>query len=239
MTKGSTYNQEAFLNRISQKLNRPQPKQVTRPAWSTAPQLNVLQGKTQDELVDVLTKQCESIHTDIVKTTNDQLADAVAQVISDQAAERIILSNEPQYEQYGLESLFSDKLLAEGSDVHIWDPDIGRENIAIAEKADIGITFSDMTLAESGTVVLFSDKYKGRAVSLLPTAYIAIIPKSTLVPRMTQATTDIHHRVAKGEITPACINFISGPSNSADIEMNLVVGVHGPVRATYIVIMDQ
>lgn len=239
MTQGTIHNRETFLKRIGEKLNRPQPENVSRPTWSYAPQLEVLKGYSQDELVDVLTEQCRLIHTDVIKTTSDSLADSLQQLIADQSAKRVITSNEDRYAEYGLQSLLDSELPAEGYNVHMWDPEIGRENIAIAEKADIGITFSDITLAESGTVVLFSDKGKGRSVSLLPTAYVVIIPKSTLVPRMTQATTEIHKRVEQGDITPSCINFISGPSNSADIELNLVVGVHGPIRATYIIVTDK
>ena len=133
-------------------------------------------------------------------------------------------------------SSFFDKLVSDHIDVREWDEKYGEENVHFAEKANIGITFSDITLAESGTVTLLNDKNNSRTISLLPSHYIAIIPKETIVPRMSHATRIIHERNKNGEIIPSCVSFITGPSNSADIELNLVVGVHGPVKATYIVI---
>mgnify|MGYP001381305853 FL=1 len=81
MTTGQIHNREKFLQRISTKLNRPRPEQVERPVWSHAPQFEVLKGATQDELVDVFMKQCEAIHTDVRKTTSNELAATLKEVI--------------------------------------------------------------------------------------------------------------------------------------------------------------
>ncbi|PSL36369.1 YkgG family uncharacterized protein [Planomicrobium soli] len=97
----------------------------------------------------------------------------------------------------------------------------------------------DIDLAESGTVVQYNDKDIARSVSLLPVTYVAVVPQSTIVPRMTHAAHRVHQDVEEGKTTATCINFISGPSNSADIEMDIVIGVHGPVEAVHIVVTDK
>lgn len=238
MTIGTIQNKERFLDRLSAKLNRPRPEKLQLPEWSCAPQLRALAEKTADELVDVLTRQCEAIHTEAVRTTRNKLSGTIEQFLLGQGHQRIVVANEPAFAAYGLTGLLQDTLPEKGVDVHIWDPEAGQKNIDIAEKADAGITFSDMTLAESGTVVLFGNKHKARSVSLLPASYIAIIPKSSIVPRLTQAAAEIRRRAERGERLASNIHFISGPSNSADIEMNLVIGVHGPVKVTYMIVMD-
>ncbi|WP_117170038.1 LutC/YkgG family protein [Paraliobacillus sediminis] len=239
MAKGEIKNREAFLDKIAKNLDRERiTHEVKRPRWKQQVQWRVLAEQTQEQLVTILERQCDFIHTDLVKTTESNLGDAMLEVIKGYGGESIMTWDDPRFSSFGLQDQFSSWASA---NVHVkqWDAADGDESLRLAEKADVGITFSDITLAESGTVVLFSDKGKGRSVSLLPATYIAIVPKSTLVPRMSQATREIHQLVEDGKQVPSCINFISGPSNSADIEMNLVVGVHGPIKATYIIVEDR
>ncbi|MFC0472736.1 lactate utilization protein C [Halalkalibacter kiskunsagensis] len=239
MTTGSIQNKERFLNQVAKSLGRERKSTpVVKPIWKHQPQHEVFKGFSQDQLVDVLKEQCTNIHTHVKEVTTASLQAVLDKVVVELNGKSIVSWDDPRFEEYGVDDYFK-KAASKGVNIHKWNPSIEEENVKIAEKADIGITFSDMTLAESGTVVLLSDKGKGRSVSLLPTYYIAIIPKSTIVPRMTQATSVIHKMQKERGKIPSCINFISGPSNSADIEMNLVVGVHGPVKAYYLIVEDK
>jgi len=234
------YNREAFLSNIAKKLGREvQTVGVTRPKYRFSPQWEVLKNKTQDELVQVLLKQCKNIQTDSYLVPKNKLSNTIEEIIQKYGGGPVVTWDDQRLDETGLRAFLKEKLQCQDIITHIWNPQLKDENIQMAEKANVGITFSDFTLAESGTVVLFSSDEKGRSVSLLPKTYIAIIPKSTIVPRLTQAAKKIHELVEKGEIIASCINFISGPSNSADIEMNLVVGVHGPVKASYVIVEDM
>jgi L-lactate dehydrogenase complex protein LldG len=236
---GTIQNREAFLNQIAAKLGRPRINTpVERPNWKFRPQDEVLKDATQDELVEVLKEQCKKIHTTFYTTDQKDLPSVLNRVVEEYGGGPLVTWKDERFSQWGLESLMKQEWPERNVDVYEWDFSKGEENISKAEKANIGITISEVTLAESGTVVLFSDENKGRTVSFLPKTYIALIPKSSLVPRMTQAARKMREIHQNTGHVASCINFITGPSNSADIELNLVVGVHGPVKAAYIVIND-
>ncbi|WP_243291730.1 lactate utilization protein C [Bacillus sp. FJAT-47783] len=237
--KGTIQNREVFLSNLANRLGRPVKKEgVIRPHYRHQPQWDVLKNKSNDDLVDVLIEQCQNIQTDAYYVSKNDLSNTIERIIHKYGGGPIVVWEDKRLDEAKIRSFFQEELPKKKIDTHIWEANLQEENVQIAEKANVGITFSDITLAESGTVVLFSSEEKGRSVSLLPTTYIAIIPKSTIVPRMTQAAKQIHEKVESGEWIPSCINFISGPSNSADIEMNLVVGVHGPIHASYIIVED-
>lgn len=236
---GTIQNREKFLVKIANRLGRePRLSGVKRPTYKYQPQLEIMKDASQDELVAVLKEICSRIHTEFYETSMTDLPAVLRSVIDSFGGGATMITKDERFADYGINKLLKYDLASEGNPLYEWNPEKGDENIVLAEKANIGITFSEMTLAESATVVLFANPQMGRSVSLLPTTYIAIIPKSTIMPRMTQAAQYIRETVKNGFTVPSSINFVSGPSNSADIEMNLVVGVHGPVKAAYIVVDD-
>lgn len=236
---GTIQNRDAFLNKIAGQLGRSRiTTPVERPQWKFRPQDEVLKDASQDELLEVLKEQCKRIHTTIYTTDLINLGSTLNGVVADFGGGPIVTWRDERFAEWGLNSLMMSEWPSQNIDVFEWDPSKGAENVSKAENANIGITISEVTLAESGTAVLFSDENKGRTVSFLPAASVVLIPKSSLVPRMTQAAQKMREIHDKTGRVASCINFITGPSNSADIELNLVVGVHGPVKATYIVIND-
>lgn len=233
------HNRDSFLGNVAKQLNRPRrTEKVEKPVWDFNPQKEVFKDLSLDDLVNVLEIQCKNVHTGFKRTNSAQLTETLKEALIENNAKKIVTADDSRHDEFNVRGLF-DTLTMEGSDVHYWDPNLGKENQIIAERADVGITYSDITLAESATVGQFNNKNNSRTISLLPQTYIAIIPKSTLVPRLTQATQMIHQKVENNEQIPSCISFISGPSNSGDIEMILIVGVHGPVKATYILVEDM
>lgn len=103
-----------------------------------------------------------------------------------------------------------------------------------AREADlVGITGAFCAIAETGTLMTVSGPRTPPTVSLLPETHVAIIPASRIVRGMEEAW-----RVLRDELKlpPRAVNFISGPSRTADIEQTVTLGAHGPYRVHIVLI---
>ncbi len=90
--------------------------------------------------------------------------------------------------------------------------------------ADCGITSAEFALADTGSLVLFSTSSEPRLVSLLPPCHIAIVAESALLNGLEELFTLVPMPAERS----SAMVIVTGPSRSADIEMILVRGVHGP-----------
>ena len=99
----------------------------------------------------------------------------------------------------------------------------------------VGVTGSYCALAETGTLVLLSGESWHATTSLLPETHIAVVSTSRIVIAMEDVWELLR---AETDELPRQVNFVSGPSRTADIEMTLVYGAHGPFRV-HIVLVDE
>jgi L-lactate dehydrogenase complex protein LldG len=111
---------------------------------------------------------------------------------------------------------------------------------AVAAAADLGVTGVDLAVAETGTLVVVSGVGRPRSASLLPSCHVAVFDRETLVESLSQMglVLEAWHDGPPPAWRGASINFITGPSRTADIELTLTRGVHGP-REVHAVFVEQ
>lgn len=90
-------------------------------------------------------------------------------------------------------------------------------------EADTSIIEAKLGISNLGVLCFVSAKEQPRLLSLLPTHCIVLMKKDALVESLDKA----FEAVTKDGL-PTNIIFIIGPSRTADIELQAVLGVHGP-----------
>jgi L-lactate dehydrogenase complex protein LldG len=98
--------------------------------------------------------------------------------------------------------------------------------------ADVGITSADYALADTGTLVMFASPEEARMTSLLPPVHVAIVPRE----RILSGLDEFFSLVPLPADRTSSVVFITGGSRTADIEMILVRGVHGPGEIHVVVV---
>ena len=105
-----------------------------------------------------------------------------------------------------------------------------------AASADIGVSCVDHAIADTGTLVLLARTGQARSISLLPPVHVAIVRPGQILSSLDDLFPVLRHE-GNGELASA-VTFITGPSRTADIELTLVVGVHGP-QELHVVLLNS
>ena len=100
----------------------------------------------------------------------------------------------------------------------------------------VGITGAFCAIAETGTLMMLSGTETPAATSLLPETHIAVLDPQRIVATMEDAWELMRKEYKQ---PPRAVNFISGPSRTADIEMTVTMGAHGPYRVLVILAPAQ
>lgn len=110
-----------------------------------------------------------------------------------------------------------------------------KEKLAIA---DFGITEVDFAISDSGTLVLITSNKRPRSVSLVPPIHLALLKSEVILSNIYELFSVLGKSFIENNELTSCIIFITGPSRTADIELTLTLGVHGP-KELYVLILNK
>ncbi len=149
------------------------------------------------------------------------IAPALGRLVEAEQVKRAVLWRTPDLRDWRV----AETVAALG--VEIVSPDAGSRAVAACE---LGVTGGDVLLGETGTLVLRSTPERPRVASLLPRVHLALVRAAALRP-------DLHRAFAEIRDDPYAV-FVTGPSRTADIELTLTLGVHGP-KSLYVWLLPE
>jgi L-lactate dehydrogenase complex protein LldG len=161
--------------------------------------------------IDLLLKEIKALSGTAQRLSPDELDAAVQDLVQREEVEKATLWPSAGLAELGLEK----RLRSRG--VQIIPANAGKHALA---QCDLGVTEVDFALPETGTLGLLSAPEKPRMVSLLPRVHLAILRPQALRADLHQVFLEAKNR--------GYLIFITGPSRTADIELTVTLGVHGP-----------
>jgi len=113
-------------------------------------------------------------------------------------------------------------------------PEISIKTGTACNEDKITVTSCLCGVAETGTLVLVSSPESPSLLNFLPEIHIVVLSTQQIVPAYEDAWDLIRQR----KTMPRTVNFITGPSRTADIEQKLLMGVHGP-KKLHIILYEE
>ena len=219
---------EQARERIFARLNAAGSKPSTR-----GPRVADLPVKTysREEKIENLKSLMEAMRTEVHRTSEQNWLAKLEEVLKQRDVKSLL---------YGPQSPIGEALQSkwknDGSDLTVlvpYDKEIEKFKDSIFN-IDAGITSTYGAIAETGALILWSSVQEPRQMSLVPPIHIAVLRADNIYNSFLEVMQQ--ENWAAGMPTNAFL--ISGPSKTADIELTLAFGVHGPKELIVMVIDD-
>ncbi len=186
------------------------------------------------ELAERFASELTALSGQFLTVPAAQAAEVVARLARERQTNRLLAWSLEQLPVPGL----WESLRAAGLDPVT--PDIPRADGRAAalddlEPITLGLTGADAAVAETGTLVLLAGPGRPRLAAMSVRAHIALITPAQLYPTLA-AWLAARPDLAEQLRARSAGLFITGPSRTADIEMTLTVGVHGPAEVIVVLL---
>ena len=238
MTSFPGTSKEQFLQTVRQGLSRPagEPQSPYPRLEEGLPELEVQWELRREHLarnIGPLTDRLAAVAGlrgwNVYRTTNPEEAIGhIGSIATAQGIDQVVRSDQRVFEQV----LLDEPLRTLGVGTTVVAKEGGRHPNELREEiiaAGMGVTGADYAVVETGSIVVVPRQGLSRLVSLVPPVHVAIVTPQEVVETLDDVF--LLRRLAfyqSGGDMGSYLNFITGPSRTADIEQTLVVGVHGP-----------
>lgn len=182
-----------------------------------------------DLRIEQVQKMQEAVNSEVVISTTDTWISALTDILNNHGIKRLLCGSgntlEHDLKQAVINGAFEHtELLAYESTIETFKTTLF--------DVDAAITGSFGAIAENGALILCPDTHEARTLSLVPPIHIALLAADTIYGDFDEvmATAGWQNQI------PANVLLISGPSKTADIELVLTHGVHGPKKLIILII---
>ncbi len=209
-------NQPTVLDKVRRALGRSRPlEHAPTPPVIDESIARLVHGGA--DLSDVFVRQAAAMKMKAGRASREKVGEQLIAFLRESNIKKIAVASSPLLEELNV----LQTLRQEGFEAASWS-ELSLDQIY--DDIDCGITDVTYAVAETGSLAIEPAAANGRALSLVPLVHVAIVEPKVILPDLL----DLMAKLAEPERDRSNIIMITGPSKTADIEMNVVTGVHGP-----------
>ncbi|MDW8233717.1 MAG: lactate utilization protein, partial [Roseiflexaceae bacterium] len=193
---------------------------------------------THDDLVQQFAAELTKLQAYPHLCADDEAAlETIASILAQHEAREVITWDLEKIDLPGLADLLRQRGVRRLDGRIAGEPWQRAASLQAHERAPVCIAGVDVAIAESATLVVHSGEGRARMASLLAPVFIAVVRQAQFVRGLGEAVERIKQKYGDVFRDASALTLITGPSRTADIELTLTLGVHGP-REVHVVIIE-